>query len=90
MPVWGRGAGTVMRVTISSGAMAVLPTPVTKSSTRSSREPDRPYRCTEAPSATSGAIESADGDARQTLPTTVARWRTWIEAKSVTAFARLA
>ena len=37
-----------------------------------------------------GAIESADGDARQTLPTTVARWRTWIEAKSVTAFASLA
>ena len=41
-----------------------------------------------APSAISGGRVSADGDARHTLPTTVARLRTWMEAKSVQARAR--
>ena len=38
-----------------------------------------------APSAIKGGSVSAEGEARQTLPTTVARLRTWIDAKCVTA-----
>ena len=63
------------------GRSTVLPGPGEEVLDRTLRASGAAVDATSAPSAISGGSVSADGEARQTLPTTVARLRTWIDAK---------